>query len=568
VGFHIIPETTAPILVIFILSNFIQNKLEKKPLDYLYFFWLGILSIFYSDLYYLLYAIFSILFFIYSENSSSSFTLSSLHTKLKENYKQLTLGSALVILLFIFFPRFHNFLPKSSTVRTGQIGYSKDVNNSNSTSIQLSTQTAFYAEINEEQPSSILYWRGRVNDITDGYNWRANDKAHSYKFNLIKSTTPDLFVKLKYEQDFDGDLILLNSPAKIIKANLNYYHEKATNTYRSYSKKKKGVIYASSTSEKNIEQKYSKRQLEELIKLPGFTPKIVKNIFSNIHEKRPLKIINLFKRYLLKHKFSYTLAPGNMPTLKDFIKNKKGYCTHFASFLGVVLRYKGIPTRLVSGFQGGTFNELGSYYTVKSNDAHVWVEYYYKDRWHSIDPTAFVSPSRVTLGGQQFFTQSDTFFLQDNKRNFFFKNLYYAKQYLDNLNYKVSLFFDNFDKVKQNEISKSLRLEFKQFFILGLALILIVIAFIYMILRKKITKHQDECVKLLRKLDNKLKKTRSSLSDCVYLFEMESLVRDLEITQKNKSELFEILKEYERSKYSRTKDINNLKLLIKNFKLT
>jgi hypothetical protein len=519
-------------------------------------------------LYYLIYAISSILLFIHFEGSGVSFSLKELLFKLKRNIKQLTLGSLLVTLLFIFFPRFHNFLPKSNTVRSGQIGYSKTIDNTNAANIQLSAQTAFYAEINKELSSSQLYWRGRVNDQTDGYNWRTNNQSHAKKFKITKSNKSNLITKLKYEQDFDGDLILLNSPKSIIKANLNYYHQKGTNTYSSYSKKKKAIITASSISEESIKQQYSKKQLKSLTELPGFIPKDVQDISNSFESTQPIKIISLFKRYLIRNKFTYTLTPGSMPTLKDFINNKKGYCSHFASLLGVILRHKNIPTRLVSGFQGGLYNELGSYYTIKSNDAHVWVEYYDNGHWNSVDPTSFVSPSRIILGGEQFFNRSDILSPLERKQNFLSNNLYYAKQYLDNLNYKVSLFFDNFDKSKQNEISKSLKLKFKQFFILGFVLILLVLVLTYLALREKQVKVTGPHEKLINKLDRKLRKFGICLNDCINIKEMDSLIGNSLLSDQSKKDLSEIIKVYTRSKYSRKTNLIELEKLIKRFKPT
>ena len=39
-------------------------------------------------------------------------------------------------------------------------------------------------------------------------------------------------------------------------------------------------------------------------------------------------------------------------SLKAFFTNKKGLCSHYASATALILRAKGIPSRLVSGFMG------------------------------------------------------------------------------------------------------------------------------------------------------------------------------------------------------------------------
>jgi hypothetical protein len=54
----------------------------------------------------------------------------------------------------------------------------------------------------------------------------------------------------------------------------------------------------------------------------------------------------------------------------------------------VMLRSIGIPARLVTGFQGGTFNPITGLYVVRASDAHSWVEAYVPHHgWTSFDPT-------------------------------------------------------------------------------------------------------------------------------------------------------------------------------------
>lgn len=81
--------------------------------------------------------------------------------------------------------------------------------------------------------------------------------------------------------------------------------------------------------------------------------------------------------------FEYTLSltgprdPGIDP-VADFILNKKrGHCQYFASGLALMLRSMGVPTRLVIGFRPSEYNDLGGYFQVSQNHAHVWVEAYF-----------------------------------------------------------------------------------------------------------------------------------------------------------------------------------------------
>jgi hypothetical protein len=67
---------------------------------------------------------------------------------------------------------------------------------------------------------------------------------------------------------------------------------------------------------------------------------------------------------------------------------KRGNCEFFASSCALLLRLAGIPARLVGGYLGGEYNELGGYYVVTEDRAHVWVEAYLEGKgWVRVDPS-------------------------------------------------------------------------------------------------------------------------------------------------------------------------------------
>lgn len=81
--------------------------------------------------------------------------------------------------------------------------------------------------------------------------------------------------------------------------------------------------------------------------------------------------------------FEYSLSltgPKNkaIDPMADFVLNKKrGHCQFFASSLALLLRSIQVPTRLVIGFRPSEYNDLGGYFPVLQNHAHVWVEAYF-----------------------------------------------------------------------------------------------------------------------------------------------------------------------------------------------
>ena len=107
---------------------------------------------------------------------------------------------------------------------------------------------------------------------------------------------------------------------------------------------------------------------------------------------------------LFNRSFIYTLSPPLLgrDSVDEFLfVTQKGFCEHYASAFVVLMRAAGIPARVVTGYQGGWFNATGNYLLVRNSDAHAWAEIWSEGRgWVRIDPTAAVSPARISLGAQ------------------------------------------------------------------------------------------------------------------------------------------------------------------------
>ncbi len=92
----------------------------------------------------------------------------------------------------------------------------------------------------------------------------------------------------------------------------------------------------------------------------------------------------------LASRYHYTLElPGADPSLETFLfERREGHCEYFATAMAVLLRARGIPARIVTGFYGGARNEEGGYWVLRQGDAHAWVEAYRPGvGWQRYDPT-------------------------------------------------------------------------------------------------------------------------------------------------------------------------------------
>ena len=88
--------------------------------------------------------------------------------------------------------------------------------------------------------------------------------------------------------------------------------------------------------------------------------------------------------------FSYnTSVSGDVGAnaMAEFLKNKQGFCVHFAATMAAMARVLGIPARVVIGFTPGTEQPDGTW-VVGTKDAHAWPELYFAGvGWLRFEPT-------------------------------------------------------------------------------------------------------------------------------------------------------------------------------------
>ncbi len=112
----------------------------------------------------------------------------------------------------------------------------------------------------------------------------------------------------------------------------------------------------------------------------------------------------------------YTLDAPAVPAGEDaadhfLFRQKRGYCDLFATSLAVMARAVGIPTRLVVGYAGGSYDEESGRYIIRESDAHAWVEAYLRPwGWVNVDATPAnelppIPPFRSALLRLRFFHQ-------------------------------------------------------------------------------------------------------------------------------------------------------------------
>ncbi|MEA2202604.1 MAG: protein-glutamine gamma-glutamyltransferase [Solirubrobacteraceae bacterium] len=90
------------------------------------------------------------------------------------------------------------------------------------------------------------------------------------------------------------------------------------------------------------------------------------------------------------YQYSLDLKAGGQDPLADFLfRVRSGHCEYFSTAMAIMLRTRGIGSRVVNGFLPGEYNQAAGAYTVRQSDAHSWVEVYFPktNSWVTFDPT-------------------------------------------------------------------------------------------------------------------------------------------------------------------------------------
>ena len=199
------------------------------------------------------------------------------------------------------------------------------------------------------------------------------------------------------------------------------------------------------------------------------------------------------------------------------------------------------------------YNDIGKYYIIRSNDAHAWVEYFDNNQWNRVDPTSFISPNRVLLGGDQFLTSSQTTTREKNRFTLFDE----ARKYFNYLNYRLALFMDSFDRDSQSQIAKMFKLSLKQFYLIGLIMIAILSGLILRSRKNKINKKLDEIDTLFHKFSKKLEKEKIQIYESDSVTIIKTKINQIE----NHKKYEDFLDAYQKSRYSKNKDHQKLSQL-------
>lgn len=267
-------------------------------------------------------------------------------------------------------------------------GYSDAVQPGSQSSIAESHVLAFRAEM-DRQPQPQLYWRGTVFNSTDGNRWTRSTLIPAEQTAFTGQTVRQ---SIYLEPSARRTLLALDRPAALTRQRMSQSPDGVFELWRLTGSR---VVYSAESHSNGVVQQRNTINKRFYLQLPDHVSERVQALAAKI--TRPGKDdrtkVELLENYFRNGNYRYStkeLATGDTALEQFLFEKKQGHCEFFASSFALLLRSAGVPCRLVGGYLGGEYNQLGGYYIVTEDKAHVWVEAYLDGSgWVRIDPSVF-----------------------------------------------------------------------------------------------------------------------------------------------------------------------------------
>ena len=299
----------------------------------------------------------------------------------------LPIGSLLLMLvLFVVLPRTQyplwNFLNPKSTAKTG---FSEQVRPGAFASNNADKSLAFRVK-SPEIAQENLYWRGTVMNTIEGKVWKRVSPQNE-RVKIVGGESIDYTVTLPPTNE--RFLFTLDQPVSLEGVR---HREEGDHVYMAHRRLEKSLTYNGRSRIGGQLQQDSDLDSDLYLSVPTTLSARIHQVARQIRLQAdsPMQRIILLQEFFKAQQLSYAISdlPGPAAPIDEFLFSKKrGYCEFFATSFATLLRLSGIPARLVGGYQGGEYNNLGGYYLVTEDLAHVWVEALIDGRWQRIDPS-------------------------------------------------------------------------------------------------------------------------------------------------------------------------------------
>ena len=418
----------------------------------------------------------------------------------------------LMLVLFILFPRLPGplwMLPEDS--KHAISGLSDSMSPGMISQLSRSDAVAFRVTFKDKPlKQSELYWRGPVLSYYDDKTWKTANKNAFRKNNVLQVSGQATNYTITMEPHYQNWLFALDIAAnKPDNSFINHEHSLL-------STKSIDDVYQytiDSYTDYEIDANMPAHILRKYMHIADKNNPRTRAWANQINNKNmdSKSKVQLLLNHFRVNNFIYSLTPpllGNN-NIDDFLfKTQNGFCEHYASSFTYLMRLLKVPARVVVGYQGGEYNEVGNYMIVRQSDAHAWAEVWLHDKgWIRIDPTSAVAPERVESGisGALPGRESNTGLIRSNNPLFRSMLLYW-----DSVNYKWHSWVLGYDAKTQNKfldligINSSNWEEIAVSILISIGTIIIIISLWINLNKRKI--HRDSVCHLYDKFCSRLAK--------------------------------------------------------------
>ena len=307
--------------------------------------------------------------------------------------------------LFVLFPRLAQplwGLPEQ--VMDGRTGLSDSMSPGSIANLFLDDSPAFRAEFGTQPPPpQDRYWRGPVLWHFDGNTWRQSQSASRQPAIPVEADSDAIRYSIQLEPHEQRWLFVLDYPVNAppesrISLDYQVINRRPVTSLTQYE-------MVSNPDFVDMPELHENLRRQALSLPPERNPRTLERS-RELRERYPDDgdLIMAVLRWFNEEEFFYSLetTPTGRHGADEFLFDLRvGYCEHYASAFALLMRGAGIPTRVVTGYQGGDWQPNGRYLLVRQSDAHAWTEVWLEGSgWTRVDPTAAVAPERVEQGSR------------------------------------------------------------------------------------------------------------------------------------------------------------------------
>jgi transglutaminase-like putative cysteine protease len=316
----------------------------------------------------------------------------------------------LVVLFFLLFPRINaGFRFELRPFRSANTGFSDRLSPGSIAALANSSEIAFRAEFpgTSTRPSGPMYWRGVVMWRCNGMEWRAPyaprprssstmlDVAGSGGLPVRSGNAKEIQQRITLAPNGTRWMFALDRPIKAVPGAMLARGDYISSV-QPIRKTRRYDIASSEFSGSEITAK----ERAEALEVPASISPAVRDLAHSwtVQNRDSHGVVSSALQFFRTQGFSYSLTPGEYDNLEEFLfRRRVGFCEHYATSFATLMRLAGIPARIVVGYLGGEYNDLGHFFLVRQADTHAWCEVWLPEKgWTRVDPTSAVAPGRTS----------------------------------------------------------------------------------------------------------------------------------------------------------------------------